>query len=195
MLKVVDRVLGARLVAANVGEALLDGVGDRHQQRAGRRLAVAVEELPHPAIDLVAGIEIAALDRTREIGHFLRPVGERIGPGIALHPEIGRVERQMVEQDIAVEGQRVRLLAEAGDGDAIAEHVVDPAQIHRLGRDPEPYVDQPLVIALLRPEHHPVLPEGDRMPVAVGRDVADRKPWHAGVLVPAPSSGQPDTHL
>ena len=69
--------------------------------------------------------------------------------------------------------------------DAIAERVVDPVEMGRLGRDAKPRVDQPLVIAVARPEHHAVLAERDRPAVAVGGDVANRENGHGGKNVRA----------
>jgi hypothetical protein len=55
---------------------------------------------------------------------------------------------------------------------------VDPI---RLGRDDQPGFDQPLVVAVARPKHHPVVAQGDRPAVAVGGDVTNRQNCH-GVL-------------
>ena len=43
-------------------------------------------------------------------------------------------------------------------------------------------VDQPLVVAVARPEHHAVVAERDRPAIAVGGDVADGQDGH-GLLV------------
>ena len=57
---------------------------------------------------------------------------------------------------------------EAGDGDAVAEDVVQPAQLDRRRGDLEPRLQDALVVPLARAEHHPMLAEGDR-PVGSGR--------------------------
>ena len=67
---------------------------------------------------------------------------------------------------------------EPRDRDAIAEHVVHPAQSTGSGVIDEPRFDQPLVIAVARAQHHAVLAERHRLLVAVGRDVADGEKLH-----------------
>ena len=70
---------------------------------------------------------------------------------------------------------------EVDQRDRIAEHVVHPAHVARrrqrqLGRH------QPQVVRIARPQHQPVLAEGDRPGVAVGGGVADGQGLH-GVTV------------
>jgi hypothetical protein len=47
-----------------------------------------------------------------------------------------------------------------------------------LGRDDQPGFDQPLVVAVARPKHHPVVAQGDRPAIAVGGDVTNRENCH-----------------
>ena len=82
----------------------------------------------------------------------------------------------------------VGALAELGDGDAVAEHVEHPAQLGRLGRDGKARLQQLLVEAVARPQHHAVLAEGHRLPVAVGRDVADAEDGHDRRVGATPAS-------
>ena len=84
----------------------------------------------------------------------------------------------MVEADVALEPKLGRLVREARDGDAVAEDIVDPPQSARRGIYLDPGVEEPLIIAVARPEHDPVLTEGDWLLVAVGRDVPDREKRH-----------------
>jgi hypothetical protein len=55
---------------------------------------------------------------------------------------------------------------------------MDPVDPIRLGRDDQPGFDQPLVVAVARPKHHPVVAQGDRPAVAVGGDVTNRQNCH-----------------
>jgi hypothetical protein len=55
-----------------------------------------------------------------------------------------------------------------------------PAQFRRLGADVEPRLDQLLVVPLARAQHHPVLAERHRLPVAICREVADGQHIHRG---------------
>src|SRR3954464_6423366 len=98
----------------------------------------------------------------------------------------------MVEAEGALEAQLARAAREARDRDAVAEDVVDPAELSRLGGDVQPRLEEPLVVALARAQQHPVLAEGDRLPVAVGRHVADganrhgrATPWSGAAVRPA----------
>ena len=53
-----------------------------------------------------------------------------------------------------------------------------------LRRDTEGRVDHPLVVQVARPQHHPVLAEGDRMTIAIGGDVPNGQRWHDASLAP-----------
>jgi hypothetical protein len=55
---------------------------------------------------------------------------------------------------------------------------VDPSHLARSRINVDPGVQEPLIIAVAGPEHDPVLTEGDRLLVAVGRDVPDREKSH-----------------
>src|SRR5689334_16606091 len=84
----------------------------------------------------------------------------------------------MVETDRALEPQFLSPAREAGDRDAIAEDVVDPAQLGWFWRDHEPRLEQLLVVAVARPEHHPMLAKRDRLLVGIGRHVPDGQKSH-----------------
>ena len=89
----------------------------------------------------------------------------------------------MIESDRAVEAQHVVPPLEARQRDAVAEHVVQPAQRDRLRLDDQPRLDQPLIVAVARPEHHAMLAERDRLAVAIGRDVTDREQLASALAV------------
>src|SRR6516164_1567044 len=84
----------------------------------------------------------------------------------------------MVEPDRAVDTQQVAAAGEPGKRDAIAEHIMEPAQFRRLWRDDKLLLDQLLVVAVARPQHHPMLAEGNRLLVPVGRDMANGQEMH-----------------
>src|SRR5216684_1411655 len=188
-----QRVLHSFLMARDIGEALPYGVGDGGQQLMGVGWPVPAQELARPAVELVIGVEVLPLDAADEVGHLLGAVGERIGAGVLVDAKSGRIDRRMVETNGADEAQLLGAATEARDGDAIAEDVVYPAQIRRLRRDSDRRLDQPLIIAVARPEHDPVLAQGDRPLVAVGGDVVDVEDWHGTGLAwdGWPASGQP----
>ena len=81
----------------------------------------------------------------------------------------------MIETDHAVEAQFVAGPAKR----AIATQLPNTSWTQRIstgsGVDDQLRLDQPLVVAVARPEHHAVLAERDRLAVAVGRDVTDSR--------------------
>ena len=80
---------------------------------------------------------------------------------MVVEPEVVGAARLVVQPDRAVEAQLGRAAGEAGDGDAVAEDVVQPAQLDRRRRDVQPRLQDALVVPLARAEHQPVLAEGD----------------------------------
>ncbi len=93
------------------------------------------QELPCPAVDLVLGIEVLPLDQPQQIGHVLGAIAERVARRVVLDLKVERVGRRVIETDDALKAQFRGAPGEAGDRDAIAEHVVHPAQFDRLRRD------------------------------------------------------------
>ncbi len=82
---------------------------------------------------------------------------------------VGRV----VHADEAVEVQLGRAPIEVCPGDAVAEHVVHPAQRRRAGGDIDARFQQPLVVAVARAEQDVMLAERHGLPIAVGGLMAD----------------------
>ena len=96
-----------------------------------------MQEPAHPAIDLAVGVGVVPLDRSSEVGHFLRIVGKRVVASPILEHDPGFVQRDVLESDVALDSQASRLTPEVGDGDRIVEDVVDPSEPMRLGFDHE----------------------------------------------------------
>ena len=166
------------LAAPRIGEAFLDGAGERHQELSGRRRAPRQQELAHPAVDLAGRVGISARDRRHQVGHLLGIVDEGIGLRPRLGAEIRHVVGVMVDANRALEPQFRRPRLEPRQRDAVAERVVDPVDVRRLRRDAQARVDQPLVVAVARAEHHAMVAERDRPAIAVGGDVTDREDGH-----------------
>ena len=76
------------------------------------------------------------------------------------------------------EGQFSRALVERGDGDGIAEHVVDVAQRHRLRRDFQPAGQHAQIVAVARAQHDAVFAERDGVRIAVFGLVVDGQQRH-----------------
>jgi hypothetical protein len=55
----------------------------------------------------------------------------------------------------------------------IAERVLNEAQALRVPADLETRLDHSLIMEIAGTEHHSVLAKGDRLPVAIGRDVSN----------------------
>src|SRR5271169_6223660 len=136
------------------------------------------QELPGPAIDLALRIEILPLDRAQQIGHFVGAVSERVSLRILLDLEVEGISRRVVETNYTLDAQLLRPSGEASDRNAITEDVVHPADIGGFRGDDELGVEQLLVVAVARPQHHAVLAERDRLLIAVDGDVANGDDLH-----------------
>ena len=111
------------------------------------------------------------LDRPSEVGQFLRVIGEGIGARPLLELEFRFVGRDVLERDGVLDAEAAGLADKVGDGDAIVENVVDPAKPVRTGLDVEACVQQPLVVAVARTQHHPMLAEPHGDGIGVGREM------------------------
>jgi hypothetical protein len=69
-------------------------------------------------------------DEGGEVGHVLRPIGERIGAGKIFNFHVDDVGREMVEPNGALETKRLGPPDETRDGNMVAEHILRPPQIH-----------------------------------------------------------------
>ncbi len=101
-------------------------------------------------------------DVLQEIEIFVAIVEERIEIAGIVRRQRKGVRRLVVDDDVGIEGQGVGVRVESGDRDAVAEHVMDPAQRSRLRRDLELGKEQPQVMAVARAHHDAVLAERDR---------------------------------
>ena len=114
-----------------------------------------------------------------EVRHLFRAVAEGIGPGGFLDIVVVNVRVRMIETNSAFEPKLRGTVGEARDVEVVAERILGPADARRRGGDHELRVDQALVMAVARTQHHAMLAEADRLPVLVGRDVLDGQRGHS----------------
>ena len=124
-------------------------------------------------------IRVAALDRPGEVGQFVRVIGERIVSGSVLEQEFRFLDRDMLERDGALDFETPGLAGEVGNRNAIVEDVVNPAEPVRTRRDLEARMEQPLIVAVARAQHHPMLAEPHRRCIGIGREMSYRENGHA----------------
>src|SRR6516162_8154697 len=136
------------------------------------------QELPGPAVDLAFRIEVLPLDRAQQIRHFVGAVSKRVSLRILLDLEVEGISRRVVEANDTLDAQLLRSAGESGDRNTITEDVVHPADISRFRGNDELGIEQFLVVAVARPQHHAVLAERDRLLVAVDGDVANGDDLH-----------------
>ena len=118
-------------------------------------------------------------DRERsERRPVLRGVGEGEGPGEFRDLAPVEAGRRVVHADRAREGQLLGAIGERRHRQMIAEGIARPRQAARTGRDLDRGIEDALVPVVARAEHHHVLAERHRPPVAVGRQVSDRENRH-----------------
>src|SRR5580704_16399066 len=84
----------------------------------------------------------------------------------------------MVQTNGAVETQRLGPTGKVRDRHVIAEDVPDPTQFGRPWRYLELELQHPLIMAFQRPQHHPVLTEGDRLLILIRGDMPYRENRH-----------------
>src|SRR5258705_6415977 len=79
----------------------------------------------------------------------------------------------------AFERQLLCRRGKARDADAVTKHIMDIANIDWLGRNGERTIQNMLVEALARPEHHAMLAERHRLGVAIASQMANGQNIHA----------------
>ena len=136
------------------------------------------DKLPRPFSDLVLIVGIMPLHRCSQVRRLVGVICEWISEGPFVDLEVGGMLGRVVEMDAAIELEFVRGLSELQDRDAVAEHVVYPPHLCWFWDDAQGGIDQPLVVAVPRPEYEPVLPEANRPGIAIGGDVFYREDWH-----------------
>ena len=102
-----------------------------------------------------------------------------MGAGKILDIGCAEAGRRMVDMNGAFEAKLQGPVRETGGRDMIAEDIPRPGQLARLGRDFERGFEHLLVVVVARTQHHPVLAEGNGLPVLVGRDVLDAQRGHS----------------
>jgi len=175
--------LGAFLRAGGIGEALVDGLGDRLQQGQGALLAGG--EAAGPGIDEAGRVRQLALGEAGEVRRLLRRVGE----GVVFRCRIERGARQGgaggVVGELQLRGDREAVGAQGlrpGQvADGVAEDVMRPACGLRRRVDREGGCVQAQVVAVLRADHQAVRAEGDREVTALIDQHGHR--WAADIYV------------
>jgi len=173
-----DRVLDTAFLTFDICQVLPDRIGHRCKQFRRIGAAIMAQELPRPLVDFVLGIEILPFHGPQQIGHFVGAVGERVSSRIFLDLKVEDFGRGLLETNHALEAQLLSSPAEPGNRDAVAEHVVDPSDIHGFRRDHQLSLEQFLVVIVARPQHQPVLAECNGLLVAISGEVLNGKDGH-----------------
>ena len=91
--------------------------------------------------------------------------------------------RRMVETNVADKTKLGGAIGEMSGRHVIAETIPRPGKLPRLGRDFELGFEDLLVVIVARAQHHPVLAEGDRLIIVIGRDVFDVQNRHCRPII------------
>ena len=86
------------------------------------------------------------------------------------------------------ERQGVGALVEGCDRNAVAEHIVNPAQPHRLWLDIEAAGQHPQIMAVARAQHDAVLAERNRAAVVINGLVVDGQERHRQTIIDSGTS-------
>ena len=161
-----------------VGELPADAVGHAGENVEGRRRPFAIEKIPRPGRQLAVGIAILRRDVLHEVGKLVVVVEERIEIRRIVRGQRELVGGTVLDRDGGGEGQGFGALVEGRDRDAVAEHVVDPAQRHRLRHDVEAALEHAQVVTVARAQHDAVFAECHRKGIAIFGLVMDRQERH-----------------
>ena len=178
----------AALGPSRVAEALLDAVRERLQELACSRRVPAAQKFARPSLQLAIRIGIPPLDAGEEVRQFLRRVGERIGPRKVLDLEIRRVRGRVIEMNAAFEAELGGLPGKPSNRNAIAEGIMKPPELRGIGLDAQSSVDQSLIVAVPRAEHHPMFTERNGLLVPIRGDVTHQENCHSTCGAAPPSS-------
>jgi hypothetical protein len=137
-----------------------------------------IEELPRPGRQLAIRIAVIRRDELEQIRKLLFVVAEGVEVGGVLRRQRKFFRGLVLDGRRESEDQDVGPLVESRDRDAVAEHVVNPAQRHRLRLDPEIAGQHAQIVPVARPQHDPVLAERDGGRIAVYGLVVDRQARH-----------------
>ena len=105
-------------------------------------------------------------------------VEERVVIGLVIGGQDDVLQRIVIDGDGRVEHQPVRLGVEIGDGDAVAEDIMDAAQRGWLRRDVQPLRQHADIVTVARTQHDPVFAERHRAVVAILGLVMNRQQGH-----------------
>src|SRR4029077_14436775 len=108
----------------------------------------------------------------------LRGVAERINTGVVLDSGLLKAIRRVLKTNGTDNPQLVRTVGEMRDRDVIAELISTPSKLPRLRPNFKLGLQHLLVVVVTPAQHHPVLAEGNRLMIAIGRDVFDRENRH-----------------
>jgi len=179
----IERMLGALLVPLAIGEGLADAVGHAAQDIEGRRRPVGVEKPARPERQLTVRIAILRRDELLQVGKFLVVIEERIKIGGIIRGQREFLRRIVLDRRQRGERQRFGALVEGRDRHAVAEHVMDPAQRHRLRLDLEAAGQHAQIMAVTRTQHDAVFAKRHRMGVAIYGLVMNRQQRHRQTII------------
>jgi hypothetical protein len=103
---------------------------------------------------------------------------------IILYPEVGSVLGRMVQTNEALELQRLALRAKVDQRQTVAEDVMNPSNLCRLGNDIETAIQQTLIEAVARAEHELMQARSYGSFVAIRRLMMDGVHGHSGMPNP-----------
>ena len=171
-------MLGALLVALAIRKALADAVGHFAEDLEGRRRAFSVEKIARPRRQLAPGIAILRRDELPEVGKFLLVIEERIEIGRIVRGQRELLGRVVLHRRGRYEREVIRALVERRDRHGVAEHVMDPAQRHRLRRNLQFVRQHAQIMAVARAQHDAVFAERHGVRIAIFGLVVNRQERH-----------------
>src|SRR5882757_4518945 len=171
-------MLGALLMPLAVAEFPADAMGHAAENIEGRGRPFGIEKIPRPRRHLAVGIAILRRDELDEVGEFLVIVEKRIEVGAVVRGQRELLGGIVLDGRGRGERQGLGALVEGRDRHTVAEHVVDPAQRHRLRHDLETAGKHAQIVAVARAQHDAMFAERHRARIAIFGLVMNRQQGH-----------------
>jgi len=175
--------LNALFVPAYVPENPFDLVSEIDQKLARIGRLIVVQKCPGPLLDKAIRIVRLTLYETDQIRHLFGAVHERTETGIFLDIQLLNVCGEVLQLNGALKLQLSGAPGKAGHGHLVAKNILPLANTPWFRANHELRGDLSLIVAIEWTQPHPVIAEGNRAPVFVGRDMPDEQRGHRDPLI------------
>jgi hypothetical protein len=127
--------------------------------------------LTSPAANFLSRIRVMPFDAMIEVWHLVRAIVDGETPPGVIKIKTRCLHRQAFEANGALEAQLLRTIRKMCDPNVIAECVLNEAQSFGLRTNSQARFDNSLIVGVPRAKHHTVFAKGNRLAIAISRNV------------------------